>query len=1517
MQQIADWLKRLDLSEYAERFAENGIDISVLPHLTDQDLKEMGVLLGHRRKMLAAIGESSSKPPTPAPAPATDTPIVPPPMLAIAATARPTAPTAEAAGERRYLTVMFCDLVGSTAISAQLDAEEWRDLVGAYLDAASAAVTEMGGHVAKKLGDGLMCLFGYPLAHENDAERAARAALSIQRALAELNRKNAGTAKPELVARIGLESGPAVLDAGGEIYGDVANIAARVQALAEPGAILVTAQVQRQVAGLFVAEERGTHVLKGVPEPTALFRLVRASGGGRRSGQRNLTPLVGRDEEIAMLMRRWERARRGEGQLTLIVGEPGLGKSRLIEEFHSRLSDTPHTWVEWTCSQLLQNTPLHPIAEWGRQRFGGADVPAERRLADLENSQAQVKLNAAENAPLLAPLLDIPVPKERVPTLAPEELRRRQLAALTNWVMAGAKAQPLVLVFEDLHWADPTTLDVLRSIAERGALMPLYIVATTRPEFRPPWGMRSHHGTVSLAPLDRAQVREMVAELSARHALARDVVDNVAARTGGVPLFVEEVTRLLLERGEQGGAQAIPPTLQQSLMARLDRLGPAREVAQIGSVIGRGFSYKLLKAVAGLDDLPLEAALEKLSDADIVLVEGVLPDSDYRFKHALIQDAAYENLLKSRRQVLHRRIAETLRDRFADRAAVEPEVLAHHFTQAGLTDAAIEWWGKAGDQALRRSAFQEAIAHLGKAIEMADKAAEDAGRAAAGQTMTGQRLRLQTAYGSALLHGRGMQSPETRRAFSRAQELASGPDDPSERFSIQYALWAGHFVRGELAPLREIAELALREVEERPDSPEAVVALRINGTTEWFAGNFTEARAFLERARSVFDPQRHSNQAFRSAADIGVSIAAYLALVLWVLGEVDQARTFAEEGVARAMQTGHVSTVGYAHFHFAVFEMLRRRSSASASHIEAFVNVTRTHEMEMWTAYGKFLAPWARRGPDGTGAGLAEMRDGIAACREQSIANYIPFLTTVLAEAEAQAGEVEQGLATIDGVIGDSERSGQRWFAAETHRIRGEILLKHDPTNIAPAEEAFLTAVAIAQEQRAKTFELQAALSLAKLYQSTGRAADAHAVLASALEGFSPTPELPEIEQAQALLAALAGTDEVRNADAARQRRLTLQTAYGQAMIWSKGFGSEETKTAFLRAQELAAGIDNAAERFTILYGLWVGYLSRGEFTVGRETAEAFRREAETAARERVVADRMLGLTCLWQGDFIQSQANLVQALQLYDPQLDREAKFRFGMDSGACSTAYLAHTNWQFGEVGRARALIDEAVVRAAETGHAPTAAQVHQFKALLEVFRGDANGTLHAAETVVGLGREHGLAIALGWGTPCLHWAQARLGDRDTGVTALTKALATYADQYKLFVPLFQGLLAEVQAGEDAEEALARIDKALALAQHTGERWTDALLHRIRGEILLKRDAANTAPAEEAFLAAIAVARQQKARSFELRAALSLAKLYESTGRAADAHATLAPALEGFSPTPDFSEIAEAQALLAALPL
>jgi hypothetical protein len=634
-----------------------------------------------------------------------------------------------------------------------------------------------------------------------------------------------------------------------------------------------------------------------------------------------------------------------------------LGKSRLIEEFHYRLADIPHTWVEWSCSQLLQNTPLHPIAEWGRQRFGGADVPIERRLADLESSLSQVRLDPAEMVPLLAPLLDMQLPTDRVLMLAPEELRRRQLAALTNWVMAGAKVQPVVLAFEDLHWADPTTLDVLRGIAERGALAPLLIVATTRPEFRVPWSMRSHHGTISLAPLDRAQVRDMVAELSARHALPKEMIDDLAARTGGVPLFVEEVTRLLLERGEQGGIQAIPPTLQQSLMARLDRLGPAREVAQVGSVIGRGFSYNLLRAIAGMDDVPLQAALEKLAEADIVLVQGLPPESDYRFKHALIQDAAYENLLKSRRQVLHRRVAEILRDRFADTAAAEPEVLAHHFTQGGMTDAAIGWWGKAGDQALRRSAFQEAIAHLGKAIEMAD---DSSGAASQTATPAGARAKLQTSFGNALIAARGHGSPETTAAFARARELAATVDDPIERLSANYGVWVGSLSRGEAGPLRAIAEVVLRDIEGKPPSSETAIAHRFAGVTEWYLGNFEQARAHLGQTLSAFDPERDRDLTYRFGQDMGVSAMVFMALTLWSLGESDRACRIGEEMLARAVASNHTLTTIFGHFQYAVLHVARRDAATTAPLAEAVVKLAREHGMPLYTAYGEFLLPWAR-----------------------------------------------------------------------------------------------------------------------------------------------------------------------------------------------------------------------------------------------------------------------------------------------------------------------------------------------------------------------------------------------------------------------------------------------------------------------------------------------------------------------------------------------------------------------------
>src|SRR5271163_100082 len=955
---VGDWLRSLGLTQYEALFRENDIDTEVLAELTESDLTGLGVSLGHRKRLLKAIANLGS----------TETAAKPPIATVL------TEPKQDAA-EHRPITVMFCDLVGSTSLAAKLDPEDWRNLVGSYLDAASAAVNSLGGHVLKKLGDGLMALFGYPQAQENDGERAVRAALAIQRALADLNARSAATGAPELSARIGLESGRVVVDSSGEVYGEAPNVAARVQSAAAPGEIWITLGVHRQIAGLFVAEDKGEHELKGVAGKAQLYRVVRASGGGRRGGSRAPTPLVGRAEELDLLARRWERARRGEGQLSLIVGEPGLGKSRLIEEFRARLAETPHTWVEWASSQLLQNTPLHPVAEWGRARFGGVEVAGEKRLAELEAALGSVGLDPAEYSALLAPVIEVPLPPGRAPKLSPEELRSRQLAALAAWVLASARTQPIVLAFEDLHWADPTSLDVLQALAERGAQAQLLIIATTRPEFRPPWKQRSHHGVISLAPLDAGEVARMVGEIAARHALSKDVIAGVSERSGGVPLFVEEVTRLLLERGEQGGVQAIPPTLQQSLAARLDRLGSAREIAQIGAVLGRGFPHALLQAVAGLDEPALRAALDRLADAELLFVEGVAPHANYRFKHALIQDAAYDSLLKSRRQTLHRRAAEAL----LASPSPESEALAHHFTQAGQTELAIEWWGKAGDQALRRSAFQEAIAHLGKAIAMADREGAPARRATGAATASAsQRLKLQTSYGHAVMWSKGFAAEETKAAFARAGELATETGNEEAPLDAYFARWGHNLWRGDLGSARETAKSFLREAERDVRTTEAAAAHRCLGTTLLLQGDFAQARAHLEQTLRIYDPERDREAKFRLGVDARDAATSFLAHAVWCLGDVGRARELTDEAVARAVESAHAPTLAVTYSSQAVLEILRDDAEAARRAAEAMVALSREHGLALYLTIGALAVAWARARLGDREAGSAELPQALA-----------------------------------------------------------------------------------------------------------------------------------------------------------------------------------------------------------------------------------------------------------------------------------------------------------------------------------------------------------------------------------------------------------------------------------------------------------------------------------------------------------------------------------------------------------
>ena len=1175
-----------------------------------------------------------------------------------------------------------------------------------------------------------------------------------------------------------------------------------------------------------------------------------------------------------------------------------------MEEFHARLGETPHTWTEWSSSQILQNTPLHPIAEWGRQRFG-ADLPAEQRLADLENTLGLIGLDPTEYAPLLAPLVDVLLPEDRATKLAPEELRRRQLAAMTAWILAAARTQAVVLAFEDLHWADPTSLDLMRALAERGAQASLLIIATARPEFRPPWNVRAHHSVISLSPLDRVQIAKMVSELSAHHALPRDIVDGVSARTGGVPLFVEEVTRLLLERGEQGGAQAIPPTLQQSLAARLDRLGAARETAQIGSVLGRGFSFALLQSVAGLDEGGLQASLDRLADADILFVEGDGAQATYRFKHALIQDAAYDSLLKSRRQALHAQAAEILRDS----ASPEPEAIAHHFTQAGLDDLAIEWWGKAGDQALRRSAFQEAISHLGKAIAMADKEVVGSVTTVPEQS----RVKLQIDYAQALVWSKGFAADETRAAFERTGDLATRAEFPAERFPALFGRFLSSLMHGDIRSAGQIAERFLQEAEAQGRLSEAGVGHRIVGLTSMFSGDLVEARRHLETALRTYDRERDSEVRERFALDTGVAARVFLALASWLGGDLQRASQLIEEAMVLGGHLGHLPDVIHALWYKVHIRCLRNDPERVAVDAENLLRTSQQLGVELFVMLADVALSWARGRLGDARSGANELRRSLAEYTSKGNRLFVPPVLALLAELESAAGDAERAQSAIDEGLTMAQEGGQHYADSFLHRLHGDLLLKLNPNDPEPAAAAYKSAVEVSEQQGARAYRLLASLSLARLYQSTGRPADAHAVLAPALDGFAPTVEMPEIADAQTLLTALAGTEEVKAVEAQRQRRLHLQTAYGQAMMWSKGFAAEETKAAFARASELAASTDNFAARFATGHSQWASAIVRGEQRRVRELASPFLKEAEDAGRlvEVGVACRGLAQACYLSGEFLEARTHCERALDVCDPKREKETRERFTDDTGPIAVSLLAMTRWQLGEPDRARELIDQANRRARDLGHAPSMAHPLNWKSRLEIVSGDAAAALSAAETLESLSLEHGMPYWRVKAELDAQWARGRLHDAAAGVEGLRRALAAAADQGMMGDAWFYTvLLAELEAKTlGADTALKRIDEALVLAHQVDDRCDLAFPHLLRGELLLKHDPANPVPGEEAFRVALDIAMEQGARSWGLRAALALAKLYQSTARHHEAHAVLAPALEGFAPTSEMPEIAEAR--------
>jgi class 3 adenylate cyclase/tetratricopeptide (TPR) repeat protein len=994
---VAVWLRGLGLEQYETLFRGNDIDAEVLSDLTDGDLEKIGVSLGHRKRLLRAVAALAGPPPTPQ-----------------AAATR--IPAVVDAAERRQLTVMFSDLVGSTALSAGLDPEDMRRVIRAYQDACSGVVARYDGFIAKFMGDGVLTYFGFPRAHEDDAARAVHAGLEIAEAVAALQTR----AREKLAVRVGIATGLVVVgDLVGQgsaqeqaVVGDTPNLAARLQGLAEAGGVVVSAATRRLIGDRFRLRDLGKHAVKGFAEPVEAYAALGVSASESRfeaAHAARLAGFVGREAESAELMARQRCAWGGQGQIVLISGDAGIGKSRLAAWLAEQVAETPHTRLRYQCSPYHRDSALYPFVQQLERAAGIApQEPAEAKLDKLEKVLGLATERMSEVAPLIASMLSIPTGARYPPlNLSPAQQRRQTLSALLDQMEGLARKQPLLMLFEDAHWADATSLEVLDLAIERVRRLPVMMLVTSRPEFEVPWKGLPDIAEIALQRFDRAEAEALVERVTGGRKLPVEVLAQIVAKTDGVPLFVEELTKNVLESGlliEEGDSYrldgplpplAIPSTLQDSLMARLDRLAAVKEIAQIGAAIGREFSYPLLNAVVGRDEAILRAALAQLEESGLVFRSGEPPAARYTFKHALVQDTAYESLLKSRRQILHQKIAETLREKFADVVEAEPELLAHHFTQSGLTAPAIEYWGKAGDLALRRSAFKEAIAHLGKAIEMTE---------AAGAGQVSGQLKQQISYGIALRAARGHGAHETAAAFERARVLATDIEDAQERLSVTYGLWAGSYVRGELGAMRELAKSFLHDCANLPVSGEASVAHRINGVTEWFVGEFVEAREHLEKALATFDPERDRDLASRFGQDIGVPSMAYSAFVLWALGEIDLARERAEELATRTAQSGHAATAAYGLTGSAMFEILGHNLARAEPFALSLSKVANDHQMAMFMSFSRSVDGWVEWRSGRSQVGILEMRRSIAIQREQFNAGFAPLIAGSLAEAESETG---------------------------------------------------------------------------------------------------------------------------------------------------------------------------------------------------------------------------------------------------------------------------------------------------------------------------------------------------------------------------------------------------------------------------------------------------------------------------------------------------------------------------------
>ena len=1051
----------------------------------------------------------------------------------------PTTPSTPDA-ERRQLTVMFCDLVASTRLSGQLDPEDLREVVRAYQQVCSAVITQFDGHIAQLLGDGLLVYFGYPQAHEDDAQRAVRAGLGMLAAMGDLNTRLQQAKGIQLGVRLGIHTGLVVVgEMGGAgrqeqlALGETPNIAARIQGLAQPNTLVISDTTSRLVQGYFQCQDLGAQALRGVTESMHLYQVLSESGATSRldvAQPRGLTPLVGRESEVALLLERWEQAKGGQGQVILLSGDAGIGKSRLVQMLKELVVNDPP--MRWECRSLpyYQNTALYPLTDlFQRTLQWQPDATPDEKLGKLEQTLRQYRLPLEETVPLFAPLLSVPLPENRypLPNMSPQRQRQKTLETIVAILLELAEHQPVLFILEDLHWTDPSTLELLNLVIEQIPTTSILTVLTCRPHFQSAWPHRSYLTEMTLNHLSHSQVEQIVTCVTDGKTLPQEVLTQIVEKTDGVPLFVEEMTKAILESGQLTAVDghyaftgsfspfAIPATLQDSLMARLDRLVTAKGIAQLAAVIGRQFAYPLLQVVAQLDEATLQRELGRLVEAEIVYQRGLPPQATYVFKHALIQDAAYQSLLKSTRQQYHQRIAQVLEAQFPETAEAELELLAHHFTEAGLTEKAVGYWQKAGQSAVQRSAHVEAIAHLHQGLQLLQMLPETPERVQ-------QAVDMHIALGASLIATKGGAAPEVGQTYTRARQLCQSLDDPHQLFKVLRGLVQYHNTRAELQAAHALGEQLLTLAQHAQDAAMLVAAHRAGGTTLFWMGAVASAQTHFAQGIALYDPTQHRTSAFLYGENAGVICHSFSACTLWYLGYPDQGLVRSQEAVTLARQIAHPYSLVFVLSWTAIFHQLRLEAREAQERAEAVIILTMAQGFPLWKAVGSLLRSWIWTQQGQAQEGIAQMTQALSVFRATGAENLRPYWLAFLADAYGIMGQPEAGLAVLAEALTVVDKTGARFYEPELYRLKGILLLQRSSDHQAEAENCFHHALEIARNQQAKSLELRTARSLSKLWQQQGKRQEAHDLLAPVYGWFTEGFDTADLQEAKALLDALA-----------------------------------------------------------------------------------------------------------------------------------------------------------------------------------------------------------------------------------------------------------------------------------------------------------------------------------------------------------------------------------------------------------